>query len=155
MKAHKWWFVKRHALICCTVQNVIRSLTLGNRKSALEVKVQLSEIGKELETIQMKGSIDDIEQFLEEKGKVREQCEATSKDYVVSPFVYALLGQFSGLPTSLSDIFPHSMFHILSRSLTSFCHMAGVTEDLQHDSKSPCFLYFTSAILFIGAGPSP
>ena len=38
--------------------------------TAYEVKVELSKIGQELETIQAKGSIDDLEQFLEEKKKV-------------------------------------------------------------------------------------
>jgi len=42
----------------------------GKKKTAYEVKVELSEIGKELETIQIKGCIDDIQQFLEEKAKV-------------------------------------------------------------------------------------
>jgi len=42
----------------------------GKKKTAYEVKVMLSEIGKELEDIQLNGSIDDIEQFIESKAKV-------------------------------------------------------------------------------------
>jgi len=42
----------------------------GKTMTAYEVKVELSKIGQELETIQAKGSIDDLEQFLEEKKKV-------------------------------------------------------------------------------------
>jgi len=42
----------------------------GKTKSAYDVKVMLSEIGKELETIQLKGSIEDIEQFIQNKSKV-------------------------------------------------------------------------------------
>jgi len=42
----------------------------GKVKTAMEVKVELTEIGKELEAVIANGSIDDIEDFIEAKSKV-------------------------------------------------------------------------------------
>jgi hypothetical protein len=40
-------------------------------RSAYDVKVQLSQLGQELELIHAKGAIDDIEQWIETNSKVR------------------------------------------------------------------------------------
>ena len=40
-------------------------------KTAQEVKIELSKIGQELEMIQTKGIVDDIEQFIESHSKVQ------------------------------------------------------------------------------------
>jgi hypothetical protein len=40
-------------------------------RSAYDVKVQLSKLGQELELIHAKGTIDDIEQWIEANTKVR------------------------------------------------------------------------------------
>ena len=37
--------------------------------TAYEVKVELSKIGQELEMVQTKGNIDDIEQFIQESSQ--------------------------------------------------------------------------------------
>jgi len=42
----------------------------GVRRNAMEIKLQLSKIGQELETLTAKGSVDDMEQFLEMHSKV-------------------------------------------------------------------------------------
>ncbi len=44
---------------------------LGKRKTAYDVKIELSVIGKEIEALMEKGSIDDFEEFIESKNKVK------------------------------------------------------------------------------------
>ena len=63
-------YVKVLTKLASLNENLLFLLYLGKTMTAYEVKVELSKIGQELETIQAKGSIDDLEQFLEEKKKV-------------------------------------------------------------------------------------